>query len=238
MYKRLSIDELPRKSEELRNRMIESYKRTGRGHIASSLSAVEILTTIYYGLMKDNDSFILSKGHASGILYTVLNDLGFIPNERINSLEEHPKFNKDYHITASTGSLGHGLSIGAGIAFADRANRTYVLLGDGECDEGQVWEAARLASELKLKNLSAVVDCNGFQGFKSTDYALLNKKFLAFGWSIGMCGGHDCEAMFSQLNTQYSNPFVLFASTIKGKGISEVEDQLKSHYFHFPGEKK
>ena len=230
--------ELQNKSNEIREKVINYHKRTGRGHVGSNLSPIEILTTLYYGFMQENDSFILSKGHASSILYVVLNDRGLIPNGALDKLEEHPKLKKEYGINASTGSLGHGLSIGLGMAFADPMNNVYVLLGDGECDEGQVWEAARLAKEINIKNLTAIVDCNGFQGFKNTDYSSLGNKFKSFGWYTLDCDGHDCKDILESLKSRGEYPRVLLAKTIKGKGISEIEAQLRSHYFHFPGGKK
>ena len=233
--KKLSIDELDAKSKDLRQKVIDFFRKTHRGHIGSNLSIIEILTTLHYNIMAEGDSFILSKGHASGALYVLLNDLGKIPDDVLYTLEEHPKLKPDYGIEASTGSLGHGLSIGLGMAIADREHKTYVLLGDGECDEGQVWEAARLASELKVSNLKAIVDCNGFQGFKSANYENLAKRFEAFGWTTSSCDGHECRnlclSFYSQNSSQ--NPEVILAKTLKGKGVSEIENTLRSHYFHF-----
>lgn len=191
---------------------------------------IEILTTLYYGVMKFGNNFILSKGHASAPLYVILNEKGFIPSSELYCLEEHPTLNKEYGIEATTGSLGHGLSIGAGMALANRQNKVYVLMGDGECDEGQVWEAARIASQFKLNNLIAIIDCNGFQGFKESDKGI-GRKFFAFGWKVVECDGHDCEALFKNLNIITEKPLVILAKTIKCKGINEMEKKLESHYF-------
>lgn len=180
--------------------------------------------------MKSGDNFILSKGHASAPLYTILNEKGFIPDSKLYKLEEHPTLNKKYGIDATTGSLGHGLSLGAGMALADRNNKIYVLTGDGECDEGQIWEAARIASYLKLKNLIAIIDCNGFQGFKKTERKI-GRKFSAFGWEVIECDGHSCESLLKCLNTKTEKPLVILARTIKCKGVKEMENKLESHYF-------
>lgn len=223
--------ELKEKSEEIRKKVIEYHSKTSRGHIGPSLSSIEILTTLYYGVMDKEDRFILSKGHASSALYSILNDLKFIPDSELYSLEEHPKLNKKYGIYASTGSLGHGLSIGLGMALANKDRRVFVLLGDGECDEGQVWEAARDASDYNAKNLTAIVDCNGLQGFKTTNFKNLDKRFSSFGWAYSWCSGHNCKELL-KIISKYERPHVILAKTIKGKGIPEIEGKLKSHYYH------
>jgi len=223
--------DLENKSKEIRKKVIEYRRKTQGPHIGSDLSSVEILTTLYYKIMNKNDNFLLSKGHACGILYTVLNDRGKIPDEKYLKLEEHPTLNKVYGIEATTGSLGHGLSIGLGMAIADKNSKSYVLMGDGECDEGQVWEAAKLASELKANNLIGIVDCNGWQGLKSTDYLSLDSKFSAFGMETRWCDGHDCNELSKILKKDYDKPLIILAKTIKGKGILEIENKLKSHYF-------
>ena len=235
--KRLNVEELCAKSADLRQKVIDFFRKTHKGHIGSSLSVIEILATLHYNVMNEDDSFILSKGHASGAFYVMLNDLGKLPEEVMHDLEEHPKLNPKYGIQASTGSLGHGLSLGLGIALADREHKSYVLLGDGECDEGQIWEAARLASELKVSNLRAIVDCNGLQGFKRSNYESLARRFDAFGWVTSSCDGHDCQELQEHLtlynNSNHQLPAVVVAKTIKGKGVPEIENTLKSHYFHF-----
>ena len=224
---------LKEKSEEIREKIINYHSKTGRHHIGSSLSAVEILTSLYYKVMGPEDRFILSKGHASSVLYTILNDKGLINNEDLYNLEEHPKINKDFGIYASTGSLGHGLSIGMGIALANKKRRVFVLLGDGECDEGQIWEAARDAFEYKTNNLTAIIDGNRFQGFKENDYSSLVSKFSSFGWNAQKCDGHDVKELCSKLIHKNELPSAIIAKTIKGKGIKSIEDTLGSHYYHF-----
>lgn len=228
----MNILELKEKSEEIREKVIRYHSETGRSHIGSSLSSIEILTTLYYNVMNKEDRFILSKGHASSSLYVILNDLHIIPNEKLYNLEVHPKLNSNYGIYASTGSLGQGLSIGLGMALANKGRRIFVLLGDGECDEGQIWEALRDASDYNAKNLTAIVDCNGFQGFKSTNVRKLDKKFSSFGWNYSWCSGHDCKELLQRFSSPHKKPKVILAKTIKGKGIPEIENTLKSHYYH------
>lgn len=226
----MDYESLIKKSIEIREKTIEFHSKTKIPHLGSDLSSVEILTVLYHAFMKEKDVFILSKGHASGIFYIILNDKGIIPEEELYKLEEHPAINKKYCIEATTGSLGHGLSIGVGMAIADKDNKVCVLIGDGECDEGQIWEAARTASELNIQNLICLVDCNGLQGFKSTDYANLDKKFEAFGWEVRKCDGHDCKKLLEVLEAKLTKPLVILAKTIKGKGLPYLENQLKSHY--------
>lgn len=221
---------LKNKSDEIRQKTIDYHRKTKIPHVGCDLSAVEILTTLHYGIMKEQDSFILGKGHACGVYYIILNEKGLIPDKELDRLEEHPTLNKSYGIEATTGSLGHGLSIGLGMALANKKNNVYVLMGDGECDEGQIWEAAKSASELKTKNLVGIVDCNGWQAFKRTDHKKLDAIFSAFGWETLRCDGHDCNELYNALNKTHNLPFVVLAETIKGKGIPEIENTLKSHY--------
>jgi transketolase len=223
-------ENLQKKSEELREKIINYHYRTNTPHVGGDLSIIEILTVLYYEVMKKQDSFILSKGHSAGALYTVLNDKGLIPDSELYNLEEHPTLNKQYGIEATTGSLGHGLSLGLGMAIANKNNKIYVLMGDGECDEGQVWEAARLTSELELNNLIGIVDCNGWQGFKKADYSKLGNKFTGFGWQTKWCDGHNCEDLSDILRKDYNSPLMVLAKTIKGRGIEKMENKLESHY--------
>jgi len=230
--KKLNSRQLQIKSEELRDKVIRYHEKMKKGHMGPSLSAVEILTTLYHGIMGEEDRFILSKGHGSSVLYIVLNDKGLIPDDKLYDLEVHPRINLEYGIYASTGSLGHGLSIGLGMALANTKRNIYVLLGDGECDEGQIWEAARDASDYGAKNLIAIVDCNGFQGLKKTDTSGLDRKFDSFGWDSIWANGHDCGDLTEKLNIRHGKPLVVLAKTIKGKGMGEFEGTLRSHYYH------
>lgn len=231
---KLSDLELQGKVEEIRRKVLDFHRLTGRSHVGSSLSCVDILSTLFYGIKRPEDVVLLSKGHGSSALYVILNDLGIIPDNEMNNLAAHPDFNPKHQIWATTGSLGHGLSVGAGIAYAESQKKVYVVLGDGECDEGQIWEAARLSSELDLRNLTAIVDCNGLQGFKKNDYTQLESRFNAFGWSSGSCDGHDSIKLREEIAMQASNPRVILAKTIKAKGIPEVEGTLRSHYYSIP----
>jgi transketolase len=225
-------------SERIRNKVIEYHKITQTGHVGSSLSCVEIMTALFYKVMKDDDIFILSKGHASGTYYVILNDKGKLPTERLYSLEWHPTLNPEYGINATTGCLGHGISIALGMAIAEPNHKVFVLLGDGECDEGQVWEAMKLASELHINNLYIVIDCNKFQAFKiATDINTLERRFTAFGGRCLVCNGHNAEEIIDAMDCfenciviNEPKPKVLLADTIKGKGCPEMEDTLESHY--------
>ena len=227
---RLKSLDLREKSREIRRKVLDYHLSTKTGHVGSSLSCVEILTVLYYSVMVSQDSFILSKGHAAGTLYVILFDKGLIPLEKLDKLEQHPTLNKEFGIEATTGSLGHGLSIGLGMALANKTNRVYVLLSDGECDEGQVWEATRLASQLEIKNLTAVVDCNGWQAFKRTDPTRLEAKLSAFGWDVIWCDGHNTQELAQSLKREGSKPLAVLAKTVKGKGVDKLEDKLDSHY--------
>ena len=224
------MDDFIGKALDIRRKVISYHFTTEQAHLGGSLSCVEILTVLYFHTLKTGDMFILSKGHAASTLYVVLNDLGKIPDSVLFELEEHPTLNKDYGIEATTGSLGHGLSIALGMAIADREKISYVLMGDGECDEGQIWEAARLASELGIKNLTGIVDCNSWQGLKNTNHKLLDKRFQAFGWETQRCEGHDCYKLAKAFKNYSDKPRIILADTIKGKGIESIEDTLKSHY--------
>ncbi|MDP3026142.1 MAG: 1-deoxy-D-xylulose-5-phosphate synthase N-terminal domain-containing protein [Nanoarchaeota archaeon] len=228
----MNNEELIKKSEEIRKKTLDYRRKTKSSHIGSDLSSVEILTVLYYRLMNPQDTFILSKGHAAGVFYTILNDLKKIPDKEYLKLEGHPTLSLKYGISATTGSLGHGLSIGLGMAIADSKNKIYVLMGDGECDEGQVWEAARTASELKVNNLTSIVDCNGWQGLKNTYHQLLDERFMAFGCNVIRCNGHDCKELIDSL-TNKINPNklnIILATTLKAKGLPDLEDTLRSHY--------
>jgi len=221
---------LQEKAKEIRQKVVDYHFDTKTTHVGGSLSCVDLLTVLYYDIKKPGDSFVLSKGHCTSPLYVILHDLGLIPKEKFHSLEEHPTLNPEYGIQATTGSLGHGLSISLGMALARKDKKSFVLLSDGETDEGQIWEAARLASSLKLSNLVAIVDCNGWQAFKKADYFDLDKKFIAFGWRAVWCEGHNVSEIQEALSQKTDKPLVILAKTIKGKGIPEIENSLESHY--------
>ena len=228
------------------------------GHPGGSLSCVDILTVLYFNEMNINekepkaesrDRLILSKGHASPALYATLAERGFIPKEELltyrsttSNLQGHPDMNKVPGIDMTTGSLGQGLSIANGMALASKMDkmgyRVYCLLGDGEIQEGQVWEAAMTASQYKLDNLCAIVDCNNLQltgkveDIKGLKYEDIENKFKSFGFNTIVIDGHNIEAImqaFSIAETNKGKPCAIIAKTIKGKGVSFMENRIEWH---------
>ena len=249
----MKINNLIRKSADIRLSILDTLQSVGKGHIGGAFSCVEILVALYYsGVLKytvlnpkwkQRDRFILSKGHAAVALYTILADLRFfdpIELEGLNDcglLGEHP----DMYIPGvevNSGSLGHGLGIGAGIAYAAKLDgndfNTYVLLGDGECYEGSIWEAAMFAAHHKLTNLTAIVDRNYLCIHGNTEE--INKldplieKFHSFGWSCDVIDGHDFDQLITALNYITVKPKVIIANTIKGKGVSFMENIAGWHH--------
>jgi transketolase len=226
------------------------------GHIGSSLSCVDLLVALYFDYLRvspdaaespNRDRFIMSKGHACAAFYAVLCRKGFFDRSVLESyakndgfLGHHPHRCLKWGIEASTGSLGHGLSLGAGMAFsAIRSSshwRTVVMLSDGEINEGTVWEAALFAGHNQLSNLIAIVDCNKIQALGSTReiaaFDDLKSVWSGFGWNVKSVDGHNIKNVLDSLSG-FSNsrkPSVLIAETIKGKGVSFMEDQLLWHY--------
>jgi len=227
------------------------------GHYGSVFSAAEILAVLYYRMLRydprnpdwpDRDRFILSKGHAAVGLYPLLADVGFFAPELLNTYTrlgspfgDHPDMRKIPGIDFSSGSLGHGLSVGVGMALAARVtgrdHRVYVLLGDGELDEGQVWEAAMSAAHFGLGNLIGVVDRNRVSVDGATAEVMeiepLPDKWAAFGWRVHEVDGHDLEALldcFAGLpDPGSSQPTVIIAHTAAGKGVSFMEDKFEWH---------
>jgi transketolase len=228
----------------------------GSGHPGGSLSAADLVTCLYFAVMRhrpqdpfweDRDRFILSKGHACPVLYAALAEAGYVSHDLLTSLRRfgsplqgHPDRRKLGLIEASTGSLGIGLSFGIGLALAARLrgspSRTYVLLGDGECEEGQIWEAAMYAPHVRLGNLCAIVDYNRLQldaGVgELTDLEPLADKWRAFNWHVLEIDGHDHRQIldaFAAAAREADRPTVIVAATVKGKGVSYMENQLKYH---------
>lgn len=241
---------------QLRQDVLEMIHAAGSGHPGGSLSAVEILTALYFEVMHvdpknpgdpDRDRFILSKGHAAPILYAVLARKGYfdpamLPTLRSlgSPLQGHPHMHMLPGLDCSSGSLGQGLSIANGLAFAARKQgksyRTYCLMGDGEVQEGQVWEAAMTAAHFGLDNVCAIVDNNGVQLDGTTAEIMgvepLGEKFRAFGWHVIDCDGHDLEALlaaFKEAEATKGKPTVIVAKTVKGKGVSFMENQCGWH---------
>ena len=240
----------------LRKDIITMIAGANSGHPGGSLSAIDVITTLYYAVMRhdpknptdpDRDRFILSKGHACPALYAVLGELGYFDKALFSSLRQlgsplqgHPELGKLAGIEASTGSLGQGLSIGLGIAEGARILqkdfRVYVMTGDGELDEGQIWEAAMYAGAKKVDNLVAIVDVNRQQLDNTTDQILalepLADKWRAFNWHVVDIDGHDFNQIlkaFDEAKSTKNKPTVILARTVKGRGISFMEENLEWH---------
>jgi transketolase len=252
------VSELKERCRVMRKHIIECTTAAGSGHPSSSLSMVEILATLYLGGVlryntqdpwwRERDRLILSKGHGCPGLYVALAEAGFFPVEELMTLrkmgarlEGHPSFRRRVPgIEASTGSLGEGLSIGIGHALAARVDgldyRVYVILGDGENDEGQVWEAAMAAAHHKIDNLTAIVDFNHRQQtgemWDVLDIRPLADKWRAFGWEALEIDGHDLPQVadaFDRVRLVKGKPQALIARTVKGKGVSFMEGDFSWH---------
>jgi len=228
----------------------------GGSHIGAIFSCADILAVLYGVVLKvdpaapewaERDRFVLSKGHAGGGLYAALAERGFFPVEQLlthyqdGSLLSGHVSHELPGVDVSTGSLGHGLSIAAGMAYAAKLkgarHRVFCMLGDGECDEGTVWEAALFASHHRLSNLVVIVDCNRLQGIdpvaKVLNLAPFADKWAAFGWAVAEIDGHDHATLASTLSAipfASEKPSCLLANTIKGKGVSFMEDTVLWHY--------
>lgn len=244
-------------TKKVRKNIIKMVSRSKSSHVGSALSIVEILVVMYFKILNiypknpqdnDRDRFILGKGHASSALYATLSARGFFPEDFLDKyfidggiLPGHLDRNTTLGIEMSSGSLGHGLSVGAGMAIAakhdNKKNKIYVLMSDGECDEGSVWEAAMLASHLKLDNLVAIVDYNKIQSFgrvkEVLDLEPFSDKWTSFGWGVKEVDGHDISNLTDALESipiKPGKPGVIIAHTVKGKGVSFMEDKLEWHY--------
>lgn len=242
---------------------MKMFYESQEGHIGSCLSCVDILTVLYSKILKidpkkpeaeNRDRFILSKGHAAAALYAALAERGFFDKNLLGKycrsgekIAGHPTRGCLPGVEASTGSLGHGLSMGAGLALAakrdKKSHRVFILMSDGECDEGSVWEAALFASHHKLDNLVGIIDYNKFQAYGRTNEVLnlepFSEKWQSFGWGAKEINGHDfseIEKNLSQVPFGSGKPTLLIAHTVKGKGISFLEDKLESHYRHLSKE--
>lgn len=250
------IKNLEEKAKKIRRHVIKMIYNARSGHPGGSLSCVEIITTLYFHKMihnplepkwKDRDIFILSKGHASPTLYATLAEIGYFHIEELGTLRKlnsrlqgHPDYNRQLPgIEVSSGSLGQGLSIACGIAISykldKKNNKVYVLLGDGECDEGQIWEAAMFASHYKLNNIVAIIDRNKYQIDGKTENIMslepFADKWKAFGWNLIEIDGHNIREIIVALNNtdRDRKPIAIIANTIKGKGISFMENDNKFH---------
>jgi len=254
--KPLSLPDMEKKAKRLRRHVIEMTAKAGSGHPGGSLSATEIVTALYFNHLRhdpqnpswpDRDRFVLSKGHAAPLLYSALAEAGYFPVEELLTLRQldsrmqgHTDMTVTPGVEMSAGALGQGLSFGTGIALAARLDgrdyRVYVLLGDGECDEGQVWEAAMAAAHFKLDNIVAIVDRNRQQidgwTYEVMDTEPLVGKWRSFGWHTIEVNGHDLAqilAGFEEAKTIKGKPTAIIAHTIKGKGVSFMENNLEFH---------
>ena len=242
-------------SRQIRRIVLEQSKRAHVGHIGSALSIADIIAALYQNVLRipdsddpDRDRFILSKGHAVLAVYAALHLMGWLTQEQLNTycadgslLGVHPE-HALRGVDFSTGSLGHGLSMGAGAALAARLQRSprrvFVLVSDAECNEGSLWEAVMFAAHHRLSNLIAIVDLNGQQALGYTDQVLsltpMGERWRAFGWSVYDVDGHDVKAIaetIASLDPTSGPPHVLIAHTVFGKGVSYMERQIKWHYW-------
>jgi len=251
------IADLYRKTNEIRQNTLDMCIRARTGHVTSSFSCAELLTALYQGgIMRydpqnpkweDRDRFILSKGQASPILYNVLADLGFFPKDWLDGFatgEGHFGVHLQGDIPGveyTMGSLGHGLGIGSGVALAAKMGlkdyHTFVLMGDAECYEGSVWEAAMFAAHHRLNNLTAIVDRNGYGVMGATEEIVklnpFDEKFKSFGWDVRKINGHSIEEICSALEDvrtrKTEKPLAIVADTVKGKGIEFIESVARWH---------
>ena len=248
---------LDARSKYLRRLVVEGMVGGGQGHLGSSLSLIEIIRVLYDTILRfdpanpnfpDRDRCILSKGHGCLALYAMLVDKGFISREELANfcrpggmLGGHPEFGKIPGVEFSTGALGHGLSVGVGMALSARIqkrdSRIFIILGDGEINEGSVWEAALTAGKYKLENLIILIDHNKMQSYGATDYVLpldpLVDKWQSFGFSVQEVNGHDVhelQCLLSQLSNLDGKPTAIICHTVKGKGIRFAEDSNEWHH--------
>ncbi len=253
----VSLNELKLKAITIREEIVKMIAASQSGHPGGSLSAVEIVTALYFGgvlkhdpaqpAMPERDRFILSKGHAAPVLYAAFAEAGYIDKALLATLRKlssplqgHPDKRKLPFLEASTGSLGQGISLANGMAQAARLNREthqmFVLIGDGESDEGQIWEAAMYAGHHKLDNVNVILDMNGYQ-LDDSNKAIMNlepiaDKWKAFNWNVLDVDGHNMAAVLNALQTAKAHtgsPTVIIARTVKGKGVSFMENNNKFH---------
>jgi transketolase len=253
----LIIKNIEQMAHRMRKKALELALSAGNNgaHIGSGLSIIEITAVLYGGIMKvdpknphweDRDRFILSKGHGTLGYYTALAEAGLISFDELSNFEKNggflpgqPVMNMDKGIEFSSGSLGHGLSLGVGVALAGKKRcqdyNVYVLMGDGECNEGAVWEAAMAAKHYKLSNLVAIIDANDMQSdgardcIMAADYEAMWK---GFGWNVAVIDGHNIQSLFDTLGATNRSeyPRVIIARTVKGKGVSFMEGNNEWHH--------
>ena len=260
----ISVEFLADRAKFMRKETVRLSRIAGAGHYSSTFSAAELLVALYYAILRikplepdwpDRDRFVLSKGHAAIGLYPILADLGFFDAKLLDNYTrlgspfgDHPDMKKVKGIDFSSGSLGHGLSIGVGLALAARMqardHRVYCLLGDGELAEGQIWEAAMSAAHFKLGSLVAIVDRNGLCIDGPTEVVMsvepLDERFQGFGWDTRRIDGHDFDQIISTLDTLPApgtgRPTVIIADTVKGRGVTMMEGALNWHVGNLVGD--
>lgn len=252
----MKIKELKQKAQSIRIDIVKMVTTAGSGHPGGALSAADLMTALYFDQLKhdpqvpwweDRDRVVFSKGHACTLLYACLARAGYFPVEDLKTFRElgsllqgHPARNGLGGVEVAGGSLGQGFSVGVGMALGLRhggkESRTYVLIGDGECDCGQIWEAAMAGAHYKLDNLCAILDYNGLQ-IDGTNQEVMNLEPLAakwrdFGWEVIDIDGHDFQQIidaYEKAKTTKGKPALIFARTVKGKGVSYMENQAGWH---------
>ena len=256
MAEQLNVDEIQNIANKMRLDVIEMTTAAGSGHPGGSLSAADAVAALYFRIMNidpadpykdDRDRFVLSKGHAAPILYAALAERGYFPTDELKTLRKigsrlqgHPAYHDVPGVEVTTGSLGQGLSMACGIALAGKMDgksyRTYCLLGDGELQEGQNWEAAMFAHAYGLSNLTALVDRNRLQISGNTEEVMgldpLPEKFKAFGWNVEIIDGHNIRMIIDACGKaarSKKNPTVIILNTVKGKGVSFMENNAGFH---------
>lgn len=255
--KKTDSGNLEKLAAQMRGTLVEMSHKAGASHLGSALSCVDIVVAAYFNVLSidpavpddpQRDRFVLSKGHAASALYACLAYRGFFSVEHLDrygtaggNLPEHPSPQCVPGVEVASGSLGHGLSLGVGMALAARIRkhdyRVYVLMSDGECNEGTVWEAALFAPAHNLENLVTIIDYNKWQATGRSDEVMalqpLTKKWEAFGWSVQELDGHDVTALartMNQVPDGTGKPLAIVAHTVKGKGVSFMEDDNNWHY--------
>jgi len=252
----MTVENVQLKCKEIRKLIFKQACAAGGAHMGAAFSVTDILGTLYFGEVlsykpdnpwwEDRDRLILSKGHAGVALYAALALAGYFDLDYLKTfcqpgsrLGGHPKIHEIPGVEASTGALGHGLSFGIGIAYANKADKkqshTYIILGDGECQEGSIWEGALSAPTLGLDNLTVIVDHNKLQAMDELETIVRMKPFTekwkAFGWNVVEINGHNCVEIRKALLTRCTGkPTVIVANTIKGKGVSFMENVPIWHY--------
>jgi|HubBroStandDraft_4_1064222.scaffolds.fasta_scaffold111530_2 transketolase len=242
-----SLAELGADARSIRRKFLKMHYEAKAGHLGTGLSDIDLLTYVYGKWITPDDRFILSKGHGASSLYATLNHFGRLSDADFATyykdgtlLPAHPAARAFAAIPAATGSLGHGLPIAAGMAYANKhvhgsASRVACLISDGECDEGTVWEAALFAAHHRLGNLTVIVDANGLQGFGRTDEVMnlepLPMKWQAFGFRTSEIDGHDLSQIDAAIGQPGDGrPHCVVARTVKGKGVRYMENRLEWHY--------